>query len=105
MDLHYAWENLFKAVHGAIQSESSLQDRLHGCYGDFHVLSHHGHLPPDLQERWDKMMKAWTRGPDTTGQGLVPATLQKMDDDEARKWLEEILSLYSEVVRRRALEK
>lgn len=49
------------------------------------------------------MIKAWTRDPDPTGvRGTVAATMDKMDDDEARKWLEEVLSLYTETVERDA---
>ena len=99
MSLIYAWENLFKAVHYAMQHEGTLQDRLHGCYTIFHVLSKQGYLSPDLQQRFDAMVDAWSRMPDTTGrEGTVPATLRQMGDDEARRWLEEILSLFIRVV-------
>jgi hypothetical protein len=98
MALNYAWENLYKAVHYAMQSEETLQERLVGCYVIFHVLDQHGHLPPDLQKRFDTMIAAWTREPDPGGgEGTVAATVRQMDELEARKWLEEILSLFIKV--------
>lgn len=104
MGLDYAWQNLYKAVLGAMLSESSLQERLHGCYKDFHVLSSGEHLPPELQERWNKMLEAWNEE-ESTGEGTLPATLAVMSDDDARKWLTEILSMFQEVVELRAIEK
>jgi hypothetical protein len=105
MALNYAWENLYKAVHMAMQHEGSLQDRLIGCYSIFHVLDHEHDLPPDLQKRFDAMMDAWSREPDPGGvEGTVPVTLRKLSDDECRKWLEETLSLFMEVVELQAKE-
>jgi hypothetical protein len=99
MALDYAWENLYKAVLMSMRDEGSLQDRLIGCFTIVHVLSHERVLPPDLQERFDVMMKAWNRLPDLTGTvGTVPTTLRKMPDVECLKWLEEILSIFIEVV-------
>ena len=98
MELLYASEKLASAVSYAIGSTESLQERLKGCYAYFHTLDHPGHLPSDLQARFDAMIQAFTRESDPTGKrGLVAATVDKMDDEEARRWLEEILSLYTEV--------
>jgi hypothetical protein len=80
-----------------MRSTEPLQKRLEGCYSIFHVLEQKGHLPPELQKRFDDMTKAWSRMPDKDGKGRVSATTSKMDDNEARKWLEEILMLYDEV--------
>lgn len=98
MAINYAWENLFKAILYSMRSTESLQERLLGCHAIFHVLSQKGHLPPDLQKRFDVMIDAWTKLPDDTGRGTVCATTSKMTDDEARMWLEEILSLFDDVV-------
>jgi len=97
MGIDYASENLSNAVLYCMRSTESLQERLHGCHSIFHVLSQKGHLPPELQERFDAMIHAWTKTPDTTGKGTVYASTSKMNDSEARKWLEEIFSLYDEV--------
>ena len=98
MGIGYASENLSKAVLYCMRSTESLQERLQGCHSIFHVLSQKGHLPPELQKRFDAMINAWTKLPDPTGKmGTVHATTSKMDEMEAMKWLEEILSLYDEV--------
>jgi hypothetical protein len=97
MAINYAAENLGKAVLYCMESTKSLQERLQGCYSIFHVLSKKGSLPPDLQKRFDVMIEAWTMMPDDSGKGTLYATTSKMDEDEARKWLEEILSLFEKV--------
>ena len=97
MAINYASENLYKAVLYSMTSTESLQERLQGCHSIFHVLSQKGHLPPELQERFDTMVGAMTRMPDVTGRGTVYATTTEMNELEARKWLEEILSLFIEV--------
>jgi len=97
MAIDYAWENLYKAVLYSMRSTEPLQERLQGCYSIFHVLSQKGHLPPELQERFDVMIEAMTVMPDDTGRGKVYATTSKMNELEVRKWLEEILSLFMEV--------
>src|SRR5207253_2642813 len=66
MAINYASENLFKAVLYSMRSTEPLQERLRGCYEIFHVLSQKGHLPPDLQKRFDVMIEAWTMMPDDT---------------------------------------
>lgn len=106
MGINYAWEKLYSAVHGAMMSTDSLPRRLEHGYTSFHTLAHGGdHLPPDLKKRFDVLMKGLTFYSDPTGlRGSVGATVDKMTDDEARKWLDEILSLYTEVTRRDAIE-
>lgn len=96
MGIDYASENLSNAVLYCMRTTQSLQKRLEGCYSIFHVLSQKGHLP-DLQKRFDDMIEAWTRMPDEDGKGTVPSTTSKIDENEARRWLEEILMLYDEV--------
>jgi hypothetical protein len=105
MAINYAWEKLYSAVRGAMMSTDPLPRRLEDGYVSFHTLAHGDHLPPDLKKRFDVLKKGLTFYSDPTGlRGSVGATADKMTDDEARKWLEEILSLYTEVVRRDALK-
>jgi hypothetical protein len=93
MAINYALEKLGRAVLYCMRSTEPLQERLHGCYDIFDILKQKGHLPPSLQARFDTLMAALTRG------GTVLAGTSEMDDHEAGKWLEEILSLYREVLR------
>jgi hypothetical protein len=102
----YASEKLGSAVLYAMRSTERLQQRLQGCYSIFHPLGHHDdYLPPDLRKRFSEMIQAWTRMPDPEGlRGTVAVTTDRMSDDEARKWLEEVFSLFNEIERREALE-
>jgi hypothetical protein len=99
MKYNYAAGKLGAAVLYAMRSEESLPERLQGCFSIFHTLQDdYGYLPPELRQRFDAMIQAWTRVPNREGvRGTVAATADKMVDREALKWLEEILSLYTEV--------
>jgi hypothetical protein len=104
MGLGYASEKLGTAVLSAMQSKEPLQKRLHGCYLIFHTLHHQDDLPPDLKKRFNEMIRVWSRLPDPAGvEGTVAVTTAKMNDQEARKWLEEVFSLYTEVTQREAV--
>ena len=99
MKYNYAAGKLGAAVLYAMRSEESLRERLQGCFSIFHTLQHdYGYLPPELEQRFDAMIQACTRVPNREGvRGTVTATTDKEDDREAFQWLEEILSLYTEV--------
>ena len=106
MKYNYAAEKLGSAVLYAMRSNESLQKRLQGCFSIFHTLQHHdSYLPPDLRKRFDAMIQAWTRVPDPEGlRGTVAVTTDKMNDQEACKWLGEVFSLFTEVTEREASE-
>ena len=102
---NYAWESLYSAIHDALLCEGPVQQRLAACYPDFHEMVLRQELPAALLPRFDAIMAACTREPDTTGMhGAFAATTEKMSHAEARKWLEELLNLYDEVTRRDAVE-
>jgi len=103
MDLSYSWERLYRAVRSAIWSDRPLQQRLLDCYLELHTLDYEGRLPRHLRSRFKEMIDTWTREPGTTsGEWSVRATLEKMGDDEARRWLDELLKLYTSVVESKA---
>ena len=99
MKCNYSAEKLSSAVLYAMRSDETLQKRLQGCFSIFQSLQDYGgYLPPELRKRFDAMIQAWTRVSDSGGvRETVAATTDKMDQREALKWLEEILSLYTEV--------
>lgn len=104
LKLKYSHEKLYMAVRSAIRSEQPLHRRLLDCYLELYSLGQQGYLPPDLQKRLDAMADALTRRADTTGEKWVAAaTLETMCEDEVRKWMDETLNLFVEVVRRKAL--
>jgi hypothetical protein len=87
MGLEYAAEKLGAAILCAIQTDGSPQERLASCCEIFTVHGHRGHLTVELQKRFDAVAHACG-----TQSG------KKMDDETARKWLAEMLSIYAEVV-------
>jgi hypothetical protein len=57
-------------------------------------------------KRVEAIITACTREPDPTGiRGATYATTDKMDMWESWKWLEEIVSLYAEAIKREEREK
>lgn len=105
MEIYYAWERLYSAIHDALLCEGPIQQRLAACYPNFHENTLRQELPPELLTRFDAIMAACTRAPDPTGMyGAFATTTAKMSSAEAHKWLEELLSLYDEVTKRDAVE-
>jgi hypothetical protein len=106
MGINYAWERFYTVVRGALLCEKPLPQRLAECYADLHAGTLRLALPADLLQRFDVMVAACTREADPTGErGTWATTTEKMSSAEARKWLEELLSLYEEATRRDALER
>jgi len=99
MSITYAWQNFYKAVSYCMASENSLQERLAGAYvGDIHVVQARD-VTPELWERIEKLTTALTMLPAVGNEGTVRATTSKMTDDEARQWLDEILSIFIEITK------
>lgn len=97
MSINYAWEKLYLAVSGMAHSEESLQDRLAAAYM-FNVMKLKSEdLPPDVQDKFENLGATITskQGP----KGTVLATTAIMSDEEAKKWIDEIVSMYDAVTR------
>lgn len=103
LELHYACKILYLAVRSAMGSESPLHQRLLNCFLEFSLLDLRRRLPGDLRQRFDTMMIALSCGEDPGGrQKSITVTIDKMDEQEVRSWLDEILSLLVEANRRHA---
>jgi hypothetical protein len=103
MDLNYAWKKLYSAVRSAIRSDKPVEQRLLECYLELHTLDYRQRLPRHLQPQFQEMIEAWARKARPTGkEWSVAAAVGSMEDEEAQKWLEEILKLYTGVVERKA---
>lgn len=101
LELHYACKILYLAVHSAIGSDRPAAQRLLNCYFELSLLDLRRRLPADLRQRFDAMTNALSRAEDLKGrQEGVTATIAKMDDQEVRSWLDEILNLLVETNRR-----
>jgi len=103
--INYAWERLYSAIRDALLRDGPVQQRLAACHPNFHENILRQELPVNLLKRFNAIMAACTREPDSTGMhGAFDATTEKMSSAEARKWLEELLNLYDEVTKRDAVE-
>ena len=99
MGINYVWEKFHKVVRAALLSDGTPKQRLSCCVDEFHGVEHE--LPPDFLQRFAPLLAACTREVDPTGEiGTWRATTLKMDDAEAKKWLDVLLSLYDEATRR-----
>jgi hypothetical protein len=103
LELHYACKILYLAVRSAIGSERPLAERLLKCYLDLPALDVRRRLPTDLRQRFDTMTNALSCAEGPRGRKrAVTATIEKMDEQEVRSWLNEILNLLIEANRRHA---
>ena len=98
MSLSYAWETFFSAIHGAIGSEQSPQRRLANAYAFAIIKVAREDVPnAEIWQRIQKLTDAVTCKPARDDEGTVEATTSTMSAEEAAKWLEEIVSLFSEI--------
>lgn len=98
MGLNYGWEKLFLACDFAVGSTDTPQKRLQNiaCF-DIINLRREDLPSHDSWERLQKVRRACTSKPANGDEGTIAATTSQMSDDEATKWLKEILSLFNEV--------
>ena len=98
MSLTYGWEKLYSACYDSVGSAESPQKRLAGAvaYGIIHLRREN--LPTDeTWERVAKLIQATTCKPAKGDEGTITATTSQMTDEEAGKWLREIMSILIEV--------
>jgi hypothetical protein len=82
--LSYPWEKFSTAIY-SLAGEGPLQKRIYAAYGSFHTLRPDNFTDhPDLRDQYEEIMGRLTaiKNPE---KGHVPATLEQMSDDEARK--------------------
>lgn len=98
MGIEYAREKLATAVRNALLHDGALQKRLASALSTNVrlLIPEHRHMPINLQKRFDAMLRACTRKGGASGvRGAIAATVPKMTEKEARKWLDELLTLYA----------
>jgi hypothetical protein len=103
MSLSYAWEKLYTAVASIAVSTDSLQERLANAYiFGFHTigLDVNADLPPDLRSSYHEIVKELTKVPAQGDEGTVVATTRVMSDEDAKKLIDQLVSLYDNVAQR-----
>ncbi|SRR6266436_10447331 len=80
-DLRYANEKFHTAAY-ALARNGSLKKRLHSAYMSFHPIQAKDFADPELRALYEEIMRRLTVVEDAD-KGYVPATLEKMTDEEA----------------------
>jgi hypothetical protein len=98
MALNYGWEKLFSACHYAVGSNETPQKRLAASISYNLIQLKREDLQDDeTWERLKELMDAATCKPAKGDEGTIEATTAQMTDDEAAKWLREMMSIFSDV--------
>jgi len=94
----YAWEKFHNAMH-TLTGADSIQDRLADAYRLHLIHLDANKLPKEIQQDFEKLGENLTKVKANGDEGTVAATTATMSNDEARKHIETILSMYDVVVR------
>jgi hypothetical protein len=98
LQLNYGFEKLHSACHTAIGSSETPQKRLASAVSFNLTYIRRENLPNE--EAWEQVQKirdAASSKPAEGDEGTIEATTSQMSDDEAAKYLREILDVFSEV--------
>lgn len=88
----YAWQKFFDALRSAVTSTAPLQARLATLARGVRELRREHFPDDDTWGRYAALLNA-TKGP--KGHGSVEAATAKMSDEEAGRWLEEAIRIFS----------
>jgi hypothetical protein len=96
---NYVREVLWVAIRTIMRSQGSLQERLAGAALGLGSLPApvENDLPKEYQEAFESINQDLTKEPAKGSEGRIQATTRKMDDQEAERVAERILSLYTQL--------
>jgi hypothetical protein len=98
MGKEYAWEKFHLAVLGLVTSQKPLHDRLADAYV-YHLMHAERDLPEEIREDFKQLRDALSRKEAVGDEGSVAASAAALNESEAHKLLELIVSMYDEVVK------
>jgi hypothetical protein len=88
-----AEDHCFRALRRLALTEGTLQQRLEAAAFDLNVLwDSPDEWPPDSREAVAEIEQALTRG-ENQGEGTIRATVARMTDEVAQRWIIRILEL------------
>ena len=93
----YGLEKFSLADDGAATSGDSLQVRLAKAYIDHLIHVGQENVPEEVWTRLQKLRDALATQNPSSGGGSVKVSTSAMNDHEARKWLQEIVSMFTTV--------
>ena len=91
MGVDYGWEKFFSSIHYAVTSAERLQQRLQGVVSGIDGLRRDSFPSDETYERFEKLMAATKMLPARGNEGRLAATTSKMEESEAKQWLQEAL--------------
>lgn len=94
-DTDHAWQTFFDALCHALTSTKPLQQRLAGLVWSVCDLPRENFPDDDTWARFERFVTATTGHPVATAKAKIKATTFKLKDEEARKWLQEALQIFS----------
>lgn len=98
MGVGYGWEKLYLAVHYAVSSNESLQERLASCVCQLSLLDRESFPDDETWQKFNNLKSESTKHPARyKGEGTINATTSQMSDEEAGEWLGVICDLFSAV--------
>ena len=97
MGIDYAAEKFSTAMHNAIASTESLQERLESVTLGVLHLERNDFEDDETWKRFDALLEETTKREPEGKEGSIRATTSQMSDKDAAKLLQEALDLYSEV--------
>ncbi len=95
IEADYAWQKFFDALCHAITSTGSLQQRLASLVWAVSDLRRKNFLDDETWTRFEEFLIATTGHPATTAKAGIRTTTLQMKDEEARKWLQEAVRIFS----------
>jgi hypothetical protein len=104
MTVFYSFEKLYLAISGASSSDETLQHRLANAYIDHLRHISEDNVPAEVRVKLKTLKQALTSKPALANEGTAMASTAAMSDEEARNWLKEIVSMFSNVAQAHGVE-
>ncbi len=97
LEADYAWQKFFGALCHAITSTGSLQQRLASLVWSVRDLRRENFPDDETWMRFDKFMTATASQQVTADQPSVKAAMLLMKDEDAHRFLQEALQIFSDL--------
>jgi hypothetical protein len=106
MSMSYMWEVLYTGTRGLASGRGVIQERLENTFTYLagRLRGPNTNLPPELADRARDIVRRGTCVAAVAGEGTIAATCRSMGDEEASALAQDIVDLYDEVCRLKAVE-
>ncbi len=97
LEADYAWQKFFGALCQAITSTGSLQQRLASLVWSIRDLRRENFPDDETWLRFERFVTATTSQQAIADQASVKAAMLQMKDEDAQRWLQEALQIFSDL--------